>query len=219
MAIILFLLFASGITGAFFYRMRGGMPSVPRPIGQMLFCTLFVFVLAAFGVPIWLNISAYALAVLAVSTGHGQYFLSLPFKPMERERIDFILSYMFGVDPRTDFWGEPEIETPDHIVKKLSDLIIEYGDNKLFIRCLAGLSITGGIVSLAPGIALMTADIWAGITLALSGFITKPLGYYAAHMSGYNTEGGEYLHGGLQWLIGAAIVAPGPVMLALAVMS
>lgn len=217
--LISFLLFTSAVTGALFYRMRGGAPSWPRPLEQILFCTVFGVAMAALGVPFGWQVLAFALAVVACLTGHGQYFLAMTVKPLEPERLDFAVAALFGPDPRCDeqfkrYWdhdGEGDVQWMEgyaDAVAEISKMIKRYGRNKLFTRCAAGMGVTGLAVSLAPGlaVALTTPHIWAGMALALSGGLTKPLAYLISAALGKGTEGGEYGHGALQWFV-ATLVA------------
>lgn len=219
-SIALFLLFSATVAGAVIYRMRGGWPSWPRPIEQMLFCSVFAFVCAALDAVWWHNGIGYALAVVAVLTGHGQFFLNMAIQAVEPERVDFILRMIFGRDPRTDErfaeyrnyvdWYNKDPEKlkkfKEEIKPQIAQAVDEYGTKKLFWRCVSGMALTGGIVSLAPGIVLMISHFWAGLALALSGFLSKSLAYLVSHKLGFGTEGGEFGTGGLQWFIATAIL-------------
>jgi hypothetical protein len=222
-----FTILTAAVTGAVFYRMRGGAPSWPRPIEQILFCIVFAVCMAALSVPFGWQVLAFTVAVVACLTGHGQYF----FKPesrvpnleaIEPERVDFLLRALFGRDPRTDEkyakWREFDfmydleeygmtVENWRVAMTEIEDDIDEYGHRRLFWRSVAGLSLTGGIVSLAPGLAIIltTPHIWAGLAIALSGFISKGAAYLISHALGKGTEGGEYGNGALQW--GLAVLA------------
>lgn len=211
-------LLTAAVTGALFYRMRGGAPSWPRPLEQMLFCIVFGVVMAAMGVPFWAQVIAYALAVAATLTGHGQYFLSMTVKPIEPERLDFLVRLVFGRDPRTDarfrqYWADDDNDEPgwmdgyNDAVHEIQGMVASYGPRRLFARCAFGLGVTGWAVSLAPGLAVMvfTTHLWAGLALCLSGFVAKAAAYLISHAAGKGTEGGEWITGGLQWLFAVAI--------------
>lgn len=213
-----FTIFTAAVTGAVFYRMRGGAPSLPRPTEQILFCIVFGVCMAALSVPFGWQLAAMAVAVLACLTGHGQFFLSLTIKPIEPERVDFLLRPLFGPDPRTDerfssYWDHDGdgtaawMEGYAESVKQIDAMVDGYGPRRLFWRSVAGLSLTGGIVSLAPGLAIMmtTPHIWAGLAIAVSGFISKGAAYLISHALGKGTEGGEYGNGALQWAMAAAV--------------
>lgn len=211
-------LLTATVTGALFYRMRGGAPSWPRPIEQALFCIVFGAVMSAMGVPFWAQVAAYALAVAATLTGHGQYFLSMLVKPIEPERLDFLLRPLFGRDPRTDerfsqYWANDDNEDAawmdgyNDAVREIQGMVAAYGHRRLFVRCACGLGVTGMAVSLAPGLAVMafTPHLWAGLALCLSGFVAKASAYLISHAIGKGTEGGEWITGGLQWLFAVAL--------------
>lgn len=213
-----FTIFTAAVTGAVFYRMRGGAPSWPRPIEQILFCIVFGVCMAALSVPFGWQVLAFIVAVVACLTGHGQFFLSLTIKPIEPERVDFLLRPLFGRDPRTDerfkqFWDHDGdgatawMEGYGAAVEQIDAMVDGYGPRSLFWRCVGGLSLTGGIVSLVPGLAIIltTPHIWAGIFIALSGFITKGVAYLISHALGKGTEGGEYGNGALQWALAVLV--------------
>ncbi len=204
------------VTGAVFYRMRGGAPSWPRPVEQMLFCLIFPVTLAVHNVPFVWQCIGYIVPVIAVLTGHGQYFLKkyllAAMEAIEPETMDFVLVRLFGKDPRTDskyeIWRDEDMRMgPEYTdaMWNLSREVEEYGHRKLFWRCVAGLALTGGIVSIVPGLILMVFDPFHGVVLALSGFIAKGGSYLASYYAGYGTEGGEFGTGGVQWLIAATL--------------
>lgn len=216
----IFILFMATITGAVLYRARGGWPDIPRPFEQMAFCAVFLFTLAIIGVDWYSNGLSYVLAVVAVLTGHGLYFLDRNPRATEPERLDFIVKWFFGEDPRTaEFYKKHwrnhsswyHINMPktqewlDDVQPQLIEEMNQYGMNKLYWRCVTGMAITGGAVSLAPGLVLMFVNPWAGVVVALSGFISKPLAYIVSYKIGEATEGGEFGTGGLQWFIVALV--------------
>lgn len=87
--------------GAILYRMRGGWPSITRPIEQCLFC-LPVLVLA-FDYPLWGAILAYALSVAACLIGHGHTMsLKAPVDKTKLERYEFFTKWLIGKIP--DYW-------------------------------------------------------------------------------------------------------------------
>lgn len=215
------LLFTAAVTGAVFYRMRGGAPSWPRPVEQLLFCTVFGACMDAMGVPFTVQIAAFVAAVVACLTGHGQYFLAMLVKAIEPERLDFMIRTLFGRDPRTaeqyakwrdfDPTLDPEEEgmTSANYQAAMKELEVEisvYGRRKLFARCATGLAVTGLAVSLAPGLAVMitTPHLWAGLALAASGAL-KAVPYLISHALGHGTEGGEYGFGGIEWFLAVLI--------------
>jgi len=155
--------------------------------------------------------------VVACLTGHGQYFLAMLIKPIEPETLDFPVRLLFGRDPRTDERfarfrdddGSGDVQWLEGYNQAVVDITADverYGKRKLFARCATGLAVTGLAVSLAPGlaVALTTDHLAAGLGLALSGAL-KAVPYLISHALGHSTEGGEYGHGGLQWLVAALI--------------
>ena len=217
--LILLLLFTSAVTGGVIYRMRGGAPDLPRPLEQTLFCHVFIFVLAAAGAQWWFIVLPVVLAVVATLTGHGQYFPSMAVKAIEPETLDFIVKLIFGRDPRTYATYKKWRNVDDNIdiltvemlddeimaMTEIEDAMDAYGQKKLFLRSMAGMAVTGGAVTLAPGFALMFSHFFAGAALALSGFVIKPLAYYAGHKITRATEAGEYLYGGALWFCAVLI--------------
>lgn len=218
--IIIYMVFTAGVCGSVFYRMRGGWPSWPRPTEQALFCSIFLFTLCLLGVPFWATAAAFCLAVLATLTGHGQYFLDGAKKAISPESLDRILNPIFGKDPRTatkySLWRgyEPGIiasaqnEKYKDAMIKLEIELNQYGRSKLFKRNLAGLALTGGAITLMPGIMLIfNGQFLPGIAIAFSGFLSKPLNYYISHKLGFGTEGGEYGFGKGVWIVCALFIA------------
>lgn len=95
-----YIVFTSAVCGGTFYRMRGGAPDWPRPLEQMLFCSVFFVLAAIMVVPLWANALAFSIATLAALTGHGQYFLEMVVKAIAPEKLDFIVKAIMGRDPR-----------------------------------------------------------------------------------------------------------------------
>lgn len=207
--LILFFLLCAGVTGAFFYRGRGGnLIDLPRPLEQLLFCIVFGVVMQTMGVPVIAHIVAMGIAVAAACTGHGQYFLALSVESSSGERLDFILRPIFGPDPRKKFhdmgWRDDTM-TPEQKAE-IAQAMMKYGMEKLFYRCLSGMALTGLAISIAPGIAIaMYGHVISGILIGLSG-ASKALAYYVSHQAGKGTEGGEWGYGALQWLIPVAVL-------------
>jgi len=89
------------ILGAIFYRMRGGWPSLPRPIEQCLFCIPIIIV--SLGSPLAAIILAFVLSVAAVSMGHGHTMSLLnPVDLNKLERYEFFTKWLIGKMP--DYW-------------------------------------------------------------------------------------------------------------------
>lgn len=191
---IILMLFMAFITGAALYRLRGmGKETTfdfKRPIEQAAFCFVFLAAMQCFHVEFIFSTVCYIIAVAICCTGHGQYFPAMMAKAIEPERLDFIVKWFYGDDPRTE----------DKLVIEVEEAINLYGRTKLYNRCLFGMIITGGFVSLMPGIAIAFSNIGAGLMVAVSGFVFKPLAYDVAHRIWKNTDHAEYIYGGLQWL-------------------
>jgi hypothetical protein len=78
--------------GGLIYRMRGGWPNWPRPLEQMLFCSILLAVMALGGVNVYVALAAYALSVAASLRGHGDS-MDLGFTDKENpEWYDFLFS-------------------------------------------------------------------------------------------------------------------------------
>ena len=210
LSISIFIILSSIITGAVIYRARGGWPSIARPLEQMAYCSIFAFLMAALDAIWWHNGIGYTLAVVAVLTGHGQYFLSLSVRAISPETLDFILLPFFGADPRSHekyeeyreyvdwYKDDPEKRKRfhDEIEPQIQADMEAYGMRKLYMRCLAGMALTGGVVTLAPAIVIALNYFWAGTALGLFGIACKPLAYHVSHKMGWGTEGGEFGTGG-----------------------
>lgn len=206
------LIYTATIAGCFLYRMRGGAPSWPRPIEQMMFCLVFPVVLYALGVPALVCLIAYAISVLACCTGHGQYFLALGVLDIEPEKMDFIVQKFFGKDPRTDERFREQRKAVDFdsdvanvLHREIKTAMVEYGWKRLYWRGVTGMVVTGLIISLAPGIVLAAYHPLAGIALAVSG-AWKGAAYLIADKLRWGTEGGEYGYGGGQYLLAVLVL-------------
>lgn len=196
MPLIVYNVFLEIMAGALIYRMRGGMPRIPRPIEQAMFCVTYLVTLFSCGVPLVGTALAFCLSVAACCTGHGQYFPEMKAKYIEPEFFDFIVRAVMGPDPRTNisFKGLPE----NHYL--ITSAIERYGKEKLRARCLAGMSITGLAVTLPIGIALSLTEghYWHGFIIANSGILK---GYIYRYTK--STEAAEYGTGGVLWGINA----------------
>lgn len=183
--------------GAIFYRMRGGAPKWPQPTEQMLFCVIYLFALLM-STPWPLALAGYALSVAGCCTGHGQYFLALKVKAIKPERLDFIVRFFYGRDPRTTVVA-PENDPLILVLMKDYDL------ERLYMRCLFGLAVTGLAVTLAPGIILSLHAPVPGVMLALSGVLKAPA-YHISQKLTKSTELAEYLTGAVLWLYAYTVV-------------
>lgn len=90
------------LVGAVLYRFRGGWPSIPFKIEQLLFCSIFLPLMWFDGAHTLHIVIAYGLSVLACVKGHGLYMSLGNYreKYLEPEDIDFLVSPFFGKDPR-----------------------------------------------------------------------------------------------------------------------
>lgn len=171
--IFVYKLFLS-ILGAIIFRVRGGLsPALPRPFDQMLFALPYAAIIyKRSGRNIFWFIVVLFLTTLALMTGHGQY-MDLGNHPVVGtgvEMLDFIVSLFFGEDKGGMFW-----------------------------RDLFGLCLTGLVVTLPCGIALLFFKEWvASAIIGLSGTL-KGFAYVLSDLAGYGTEGGEYLTGFFLW--------------------
>lgn len=215
----IYILFTSALTGAMLCRWRGSKEGIqlPRPLEQMLYCSVFLAAMVILQVPVYLHLPAYAISVVFCLMGHGPYFLDRMVKAFEREWPDFILNWFYGTDPRSwdkfKQWRDFDRETAtaeqqaayDAAMTDIQDEMEEYGMDRLYRRCVAGMALTGMLVSIAPGLATMSVSVPAGIGIALSGALAKGNAYHWAFKWKFGTEGGEYGNGGLQWAFVAAI--------------
>jgi hypothetical protein len=204
------IILAAAFCGAILGRMKGGWPDIPRPIEHMLFCTVFLFTMIMVGVDGWVATGAYALSVLFILTGHGQYFLDLIIKALEPERYDFIIKMLFGADPRTDEKYEHLREINQDNLEQVDSIRIaidmqNYGLKKLYLRGIAGHTLTGWLVTLPVGIATAFYVPWLGASLAFVGAI-KGVAYPLSHRLGWGTEGAEYITGACQWSFTVALL-------------
>lgn len=198
-----FIIFTATSAGCFFGRMRGGPPDVPDLIEDMLFCSVLLFAMIILGVGWVPALIAYTLSIIGVRTGHGQYFPSVIGKYIKPEKLDFIVRWIFGSDPRCD-WRYKDIHEYGVLTDMESDIRI-YGPDRLYRRCITGLSITGGAITLAPFIALLFVNPVAALALLIAGALKGPV-YHVMHKMKFYTEGGEYGTGGVIWLIASILI-------------
>lgn len=169
----------------FLYRMHGGMqPKLPWKFDEILIglvVALPVLLLTLITERKNTNLNwkfvgaAFTGAILKVK-GHGQY-MNLQFFPPWPRRItpetwDIFLNPVFGKDPRTSKdWTDQHHATK---AKRIRD----YGEKKLYLRCLSGLFISGASVSVGLVGVLLYLQNWlpALIVLLLFG-LSKPFGY------------------------------------------
>lgn len=204
-------LIAAAALGAALYRMRGGSPTWPRPIEQCLFC--LVFLVAPAGIPgyQWYHeIGGYILAVAGCCAAHGQWMsLGTVIKYIKPERFDFIISLFFGRDPRSFSSPATMAANDEGLTTYYQGLVDRYGKKKLYWRCVAGLGLSGVLITAGPGLMLALAGYpLAGLILGLCG-ATKAPGYMVSWKCGQGTAGGECLTGAWIWtstvIIGAGL--------------
>jgi len=79
-----------------------------------------------------LAIPCLALCALGKSTSHGQWYsLATVWKYIEPERMDFVIKWFFGEDPRSK------------IGKSVKPIYREIRMNRLYWRCVAGMALKG----------------------------------------------------------------------------
>lgn len=142
------------------------------------------------------SLVCYGLAVLSFRLGHGQYFdpyLRRNTEYREPEKIDFIVSWLYGTDPKT-------IED-----KEVRDYEISiYHPSMYYYRCMFGLFLTGlvAFIGLIP-LAIYTDHLWLAASLILFS-VYKPVAYSLGwetflednHLNlNHGTEYGEYYRG------------------------
>jgi hypothetical protein len=122
------------------------------------------------------------LSVAGLATGHGQYFLggSLSKAP-SRERLDFIVSWFFGDDPRLT----GEIFDPKN----------------LYERNCFGLFITGLAVGIIPAIICLIFGQWIAGILFLTMGIGKILSYVISYEFFQTTTAAEWLNAGYRGFV------------------
>ena len=163
------------IIGGFISRMcGGGKPHLPLGLEQFLYALPYGVVLYQYPV---LAVISYGLAVVGKRMGHGQY-IHLGFTGRQifanDEQVDGVIRFFFGVDRGGNYW-----------------------------RCVAGLALTGLIVTVPCGLAYaFTVSFPVGLLIAVSG-ATKALSYmigWAARVRLiYPTVVGEILTGVFGW--------------------
>lgn len=178
--------------GAYLYRLRGGGPgpNLPRPLDQILFSSFPCMVLPAIAFwsthtieDIWWAVACLTVMIWAVaweSKGHGG-----------------------GMDLATS----PKEPGEGRTLETIEHLIYPWLFNKVdrYTYDLVLITLTGLVVTLMPGIFIIsTGYVFAGTLLALSGGL-KGLGYAAGWAIFNNTESGEWFTGGLRWLAAALI--------------
>lgn len=167
--------------GAFLYRWRGGLfENGPRPLAQAVFSSFPCLVVPALvSEGIWQGILValvFAWATAWECTGHGGW---MDLGTWQKER---------------------KAERLEFLIKPFKRHLSEYWYDAL------GLGLTGLIVTLPAGFFVqLNGHAYAGLLLGLSGLLKVP-GYMIGRALFDNTEGGEWISGGLRWFT-AAILA------------
>lgn len=163
------------LLGAVYGRLDGGgLARVNEWIERSLIMFFFVLACAPFA-DLW-ALCAYA-GVVGIATGHGQYFLDrgIKFLGDTKERVDPFVSLFFGKDPRT---GERFRSLSGAAqTNAIRSAIQNYGNKKLYWRCVFGLFITGSLVGIpATVLALCYGQFFAAFIFSLTG-VNKALWY------------------------------------------
>jgi len=188
-------IFCIALLGAALYRWRGHASPIkkyfPKPWPQIVFGLPYASIAAA--ASYWLALPVGILTYAGLVTGHGQYFLSLHPKSIKPEFVDFALVPFFGADPRSQVSNDSDA----------FDGITAYGADRLYWRCVAGMALTGLLVTLPAGIACLNP------LLALSGALKAPaymIGHFVFYhsdkemKSGIDQYGGKINYFGITWL-------------------
>lgn len=189
--------------GAIFARMDGGgIVKTPEIVERLLVMSFFVFAC-------WPSAGMYSVLALigmvGIATGHGQYFLSMLVKAINPQRLDIIVEYFFGTDPRTlekydNYKEEKWVNVTPAVQEDLHNELEKYSYTKLYKRNLFGMFVTGSLEGLPAGIICLLSGNILGIVLLLTGF-TKATSYFICNKLGFTTEPAEYIKGLLRNLL------------------
>jgi hypothetical protein len=172
---------------------------------HFIFALPIIGILLVVGVVWWAAILTALLSVPLFRTGHGQW-MALPYsqKILEPERLDFIVGWVFGEDPRL------KSEYIPHGILDLADLpkrIEKYGRKKLEKRNLFGLAVHGSAPLIPLSVLLAYEGFYLAIVPLLLGGMLKAVGYKIGWKINYPdrtiihteidepTELGEFLRG------------------------
>jgi hypothetical protein len=199
--IILFSIYWIVLNAAFGRIDGGGVAKIPELAERGLVMSAFVLACVSFAGP-WGLLAG--LGVFGIATGHGQHFLELKRKYIAPERLDFILVPFFGSDPRTTGRGEKLSGAAE--TAYTSKAMHEYGERKLYWRCVAGMFVTGFVVGLpAVIIAALHGQLWAAVLFSLTGF-AKAGAYILGDKLWSSTEPAEWINGALRGVITLAVI-------------
>lgn len=185
----------------------GGIAKVNEWVERTL--VMFGFVLACAPFAEYWSLLAFA-GVLGIATGHGQYFLNRAVKAVEPEKVDFLVKFVFGQDPRTsdkykslrdDDWFYAQQSDKSAIYEDMQ----AYGMDKLYWRNVLGMFCTGTFVGIPAFVIAMVFGQVSGALFLLTGVVKS-----AAYMMGYalfkNTESAEFINGGGRGVIQLAVI-------------
>ena len=187
----------------------GGPPIIPKAVDRLLAMSPVIAFGSLFGVfGLLVSLVGYA----GKATGHGVYFLARAIRASSPEFFDFILVPFFGRDPRNDdefknFRDEGK-QLDEYHSMRMQKLMIEYGKDRLYARCVAGMCVTGLVVTLPLALFVsLNGYIASAILIAMAG-LWKGAAYvigYQIKLRGWNdnfpmylqddTEIGEFLNG------------------------
>lgn len=168
------LLAVSFLLGGVLYRARGGWPSLPRPIEQMLFCSIIGYAAYAGGAAWWVCLIIYALSVGACLKGHG-HTMNLP-APVDRSKLEgyeLFTKWLIGRVP--DYWY------------------------KVFAHGFGGFIVTAPLMFISPIAALSGWLKGAAYMIGWANFLPGwGIGKFRVD---HQTAWGEFLTGGLIWSV------------------
>lgn len=164
----------------------GGPPKTPEWFERFLVMAPVMAFGSLFG--FWPMLFAEA-GIVGRITGHGQYFLARMVKAIEPEFFDFIVRPLFGADPRTlpefaDLIDIPVDNIEPERLKEIAEEMDAYGWNRLYWRCVMGMSVTGLVVMLPLALIVVShLHLLAAGIIIIAG-LQKGLSY----MVGYHIE-------------------------------
>lgn len=196
----LIMVLASAFTFGWAGRMDGGAtPKTPEWFERFLVMAPIV----AFGFACGIGPGITSIAgTVGVATGHGQFFLARLIKAVKPEATDFLIRPFFGEDPRCrkefvalrgvshDALSPDQREAIKHVMET-------YGMRKLYWRCVAGLAITGGLVTLPLALAVLIQHKFLLAAVIVLVGVQKPLGYMLGNYL-YTTNRTNWLPEGLK---------------------
>lgn len=193
-------LFITGL-GALAGRMDGGgKPRTPEWVERAL--VIFPFVICT-----WPYAGYYCaiggLGIVGPVMGHGQYFLARLVKYVSPERIDFIVAWFYGPDPRCNikYYDSNHIPTAMALLKQDMEA---YGMDRLYRRCVFGMFVGGCVIGLPAACVALWFGAWVpALYLSLTGFV-KAGAYHFSYKFFKATEQAEWANGGGRSALAAA---------------